>query len=801
MSSSALQATIDEIEVLENIAKWQAVQEPITPLTDKHLDIIYKIEDRINETYYKCTTPQVRSTGDPPIIDNLTDYCRWFSQVEKDTRKQNLSQYITYGEQLNEYDGLCKDIYDNTDYVIVSLKDLQSKYKDVSMKTNSLHSLSDQLMKDGKILKDKKALVADKLRHFWAYGQLQKQLQLHGNDVNSDRFVLILRQMDTALDFFSENQRLKEGASYRYRFESLLTQACQHVVRHFDAVVTEATAQAQAADSGGSSTESAHDSAASFYYGNFQNAATKIAKVLHHIEMKATNRSPNAIYSRALSECQRAYFSLRSPMITAAVKKALLDLRHKHRTDQSLLFRSSGFFVMKVCEDEAACFGYFFVNATDQLVEFLYAMCEILYDVLRPSLISVNHLEVLTELCTSLKEMLNDQVRNNDALQQFVLIASQLLHDVEERLVFRANVFFQFDIRSYNPSPGDLAYPEKLEQMENIMEDLMDEQSSEAEQSSGQALRSFTGNSVADLHGMWYPSVKRTLVCLSRLYLCLEREVFQGLAQEALLVCVESLDHAGALVAARRPADGQLHGHLFQVKHLLILREQIAPFQVEFTVRETGLDWAGLLQKGERIFRKGGKNALLEFLLEGTVPQVKEYLVDSRKEIDLQLKRMCEAFIAAATARCLTPIHQWLEQAEVLLDTNSSVQFKEEPNGQPKSLAALVTATQRNVKAQIPLVQRTMKTYLSNRETEFILFRPIKNNILLAFLRVEQVMQKAKYNEEDRTLVACPSAEVLNILISSVSLNMDRSISRVRSISQSSSVSTSTAAIPTTSTT
>lgn len=47
-------------------------------------------------------------------------------------------------------------------------------------------------------------------------------------------------------------------------------------------------------------------------------------------------------------------------------------------------------------------------------------------------------------------------------------ITRQLSQDVSERLVFRANVFFQHDLSAYVPSPGDLAYPEKLEQLEVI---------------------------------------------------------------------------------------------------------------------------------------------------------------------------------------------------------------------------------------------------------------------------------------------------------------------------------------------
>lgn len=84
-------------------------------------------------------------------------------------------------------------------------------------------------------------------------------------------------------------------------------------------------------------------------------------------------------------------------------------------------------------------------------------------------------------------------------------------------------------------------------------------------------------DSPADLHGMWYPTVRRTLVCLSKLYRCLEREIFQGLSQQALSACMISVETAAQLISRQKT---MVDGQLFHIKHLLILREQIAPFQV-----------------------------------------------------------------------------------------------------------------------------------------------------------------------------------------------------------------------------
>lgn len=59
---------------------------------------------------------------------------------------------------------------------------------------------------------------------------------------------------------------------------------------------------------------------------------------------------------------------------------------------------------------------------------------------------------------------------HTESLQAFGNVVEQLLRDVQERLVFRANVYFKTDILQFNPSPGDLAYPEKLEMMKVKLE-------------------------------------------------------------------------------------------------------------------------------------------------------------------------------------------------------------------------------------------------------------------------------------------------------------------------------------------
>lgn len=241
---------------------------------------------------------------------------------------------------------------------------------------------------------------------------------------------------------------------------------------------------------------------------------------------------------------------------------------------------------------------------------------------------------------------------------------------------------------------------------------------------------------------MWYPTVRRTLVCLSRLYRCVDRPIFQGLSQEALKLCIQSVSHAGGKIsAAKTPIDGEL----FEIKHLLILREQIAPFRVDFTVKETSLDFSkvktaafGLLQKRKQLFSMGSNNALLEFLLEGT-PQIKEHLLDSRKEVDRQLKTVCERYIKDAVNMLAGPLVSFIEKAQGLIAQSTlttttpsseankvSYALRQSPWASPQQISSIIQETQRLIKAKLSVLQRAMQLYLSNRDTEFIIFRPIR---------------------------------------------------------------------------
>ena len=150
-------------------------------------------------------------------------------------------------------------------------------------------------------------------------------------------------------------------------------------------------------------------------------------------------------------------------------------------------------------------------------------------------------------------QVVGQHCQSHPQLTAFRRVAGQMLQDVQERLVYRTSVYIRSDILGYAPAPGDLAYPEKLEMMEAIAEQLAakeEERRGHSRQNSSSSVvsatsmevgaltsgggKTYSGTSPADLHGMWYPPVRRALLTLSKLYRCLEKPIFTGLSQEVV---------------------------------------------------------------------------------------------------------------------------------------------------------------------------------------------------------------------------------------------------------------------------
>ncbi|KAF0303196.1 Conserved oligomeric Golgi complex subunit 3 [Amphibalanus amphitrite] len=787
MASNVARSTDAEAANLDLLQNWDDTENPLAPLEESQRDAVIDLSVYAHDRPLpeELSVPELddprsptTSVSEPDVvtsyqspIDSTQQFFHWFSELEHDMISEEDFIYQSYTKQLQTYQKQCSDLLSQVETSLEQMRQLSGDYTTVSTKTNSLHDACEALLADQTKLSQQAELIENKLSYFLQLDKITKRLDSPTFSVTSEAFIPLLARLDECIQYMVTNPTYKDAAAYLARLRHCQWRALGMIRSYVTASLEQAAAAAAGHGAAAAAAPPTAEPGMALVYGKFRTNAARVKTLMEELEDRV-DAQPE--YQQLLADCHACYFRHRHQLVSPAVQAGIRQLAERHKRDHCALFRSGCAFLVHLCEDEYQLFFQFFTKPSPQINESLEGLCANLYDLLRPLIIHINHLETLAELCSILSvEMLEEHVSNNPVqLEAFGTTVRQLLQDVQERLVYRSHIYIRSDILNFRPSPGDLAYPEKLAMMQSIAESLQrqDSRGSVSSQLSHTSAgseanglpRSRTGNSPADLHGMWYPTVRRTLVCLSKLFRCTERSVFQGLSQEALAMCVQSLQNAAHSIAERKSLrDAQL----FEIKHLLILREQIAPFHVDFSVREISLDLSkiktaamGLVQKRSQLFALNSSNALLEFLLEGT-PAVQEHTRDSKREVDLQLKRVCEAFIRSTQSLLQQPVDSLILRA--VLES-----APDQPLPPAETVAAAVTESQRLIKTHLPEIHSSLQLYLANPETEFILFKPVKVGLLQRFQRLQDILLE-RYSDDDRMIVMCPSQEQLSVLLAS----------------------------------
>ncbi|KAI2660931.1 Conserved oligomeric Golgi complex subunit 3 [Labeo rohita] len=770
-------------ETREKLSHWDRRADPMAPLTDKQTDSILEIRAAAEvsllpaelpiEDICSLTSRSLRSTFTATLPESTeevllqgfqmlelqNDRIETAQQLQVQMDQDEASKYRKTRDVLNGYQEQCDAILNDVNTALEHLDSLQKQY------------LFSELV-------DLAESIQEKLSYFNELENINTKLNSPTLSVNGEGFIPMLSKLDECIEYVSSHPNFKDYPVYLTKFKQCLSKAMHLIKSHTVSTLQNLTAQLTKRDPLGAPNA---DNAFTLYYVKFRAAAPKVRRLIEQVEQRS-DKIPE--YQQLLDEIHQCYLDQRDVLLSPSINSTITDLTSQNNKDHCALVRSGCAFMVHVCQDEHQLYNEFFSKPTSKLDELLEKLCVSLYDVLRPLIIHVVHLETLSELCGILKnEMLEDHVQNNVVqLAAFDAVVKQMLEDVQERLVYRTHIYIQTDIIGYKPAPGDLAYPDKLEMMEKIAQSLKEEQMKltsnnsfsdvQLEESDNKKLMSSDSRlqstvSPADLHGMWYPTVRRTLVCLSKLYRCIDRAVFQGLSQEALSACIQSLLKASDVIQKNKT---QIDGQLFLIKHLLIMREQIAPFHADFAIKEISLDLKKTRDAAFKIlnpkavpnfFRLNSHNAILEFLLEGT-PEIKEHYIDSKKDVDRHLKSSCEQFIQQQTHMFVGNLEDFLTKVGALktmaVQGGPTYNLSQQPWAQPPKINDIVMATYRILKNKLPGTLQSMSLYLANKDTEFILFKPVRNNIQQVFQRLHAFLQE-EYSGEDLQIIACPSME------------------------------------------
>uniref|UniRef100_A0A673K7I7 Conserved oligomeric Golgi complex subunit 3 n=1 Tax=Sinocyclocheilus rhinocerous TaxID=307959 RepID=A0A673K7I7_9TELE len=752
-SASLIEQSLLELtdkETREKLSHWDRRGDPMAPLTEKQTDSVLEIRAAAEVALLPAEVSAVMLASKRQLTANSTNTLLSFPHTRcRLTQKLMFDQMNCAFLRRKTRDVLsvcqeqCDSILSDVNAALERLDSLQKQYLFVSTKTGTLHEACEQLLKEQSELVDLAESIQQKLSYFNELENINTKLNSPTLSVNSEGFIPMLSKLDECIEYVSSHPHFKDYPVYLTKFRQCLSRAMLLIKSHTVSSLQNLTAQLTKRDPLGAPNA---DNAFTLYYVKFRAAAPKVRRLIEQVEQRS-NKIPE--YQQLLDEIHQCYLEQREVLLSPCINATITDLTSQNNKMTNSYINDLwqiGTNVMKI-------------SYMKQILEQLFYSEVCLTDLFKnvsPECI----LEFLSET-SFIAFWFVSEVQ----LAAFDAVVKQMLEDVQERLVYRTHIYIQTDILGYKPAPGDLAYPDKLEMMEKIAQSLKEEQMkltssssfsdvqleesdnkklvSSGECLSGHNPRAHSTVSPADLHGMWYPTVRRTLVCLSKLYRCIDRAVFQGLSQEALSACIQSLLKASDIIQKNK---NQIDGQLFLIKHLLIMREQIAPFHADFAIKEISLD----LKK-----TRGNSHAFLAIRLDSI-----SIILDIYISVDRHLKSSCEQFIQQQTHMFVGNLEEFLTKVRIHLEILTPAP-KPTANVFSVLLAKIndiVMATYRILKTKLPITLQSLSLYLANKDTEFILFKPVRNNVQQVFQRLHALLQK-EYSGEDLQIIACPSME------------------------------------------
>ncbi|KAG2699275.1 hypothetical protein I3843_07G184700 [Carya illinoinensis] len=711
---------------------------------DKALSVSVSVSVSDKDTPIQDSGPAIQ-----PFLVNTNQFYKWFTGLESAMKSETDEKYQQYVTTLTERIQTCDGLLGQVDDTLALFDELQLQHQAVATKTKTLHDACDRLVMEKQRLIEFAEALRSKLKYFDELENISSNFYSPNMNVGNENFVPLLKRLDECISYVESNPEYLESSVYLLKFRQLQSRALGMIRSHVLSVLKSASSQVQAAirSSGSGKTAVSEGVEASVIYVRFKAAASELKPVLEGIESRSSRKE----YVQLLAECHRLYCEQRLSLVRGIVHQRISEFAKKESLPS--LTRSGCAYLMQVCQLEHQLFDHFFPSSSEDAsslaplidpLDNLSCSSTYLYDTLRPKLIHETNINFLCELVDILKaEVLGEQLnRRSEPLAGLRPTLQRILADVHERLTFRARTHIRDEIANYLPSDEDLDYPVKLERsVENESEATAAEEN-------------------PDVFKTWYPPLEKTLSLLSKLYRRLEPGVFTGLAQEAVEVCSISIQKASKLIVKR---SSLMDGQLFLIKHLLILMEQIAPFDIEFSVTHKELDFSHLLEHLRRILR--GQASLFDWsrstsLARTLSPRVLESQVDAKKELEKSLKVTCEEFIMSVTKLVVDPMLSFVTKVTAVkfalssgnqnqkLESVMAKPLKDQAFATPDKVAELVQKVSTAIQQELPTVMAKMKLYLQNPSTRTILFKPIKTNIVEAHVQV-QSMLKAEYSTEE----------------------------------------------------
>lgn len=173
-----------------------------------------------------------------------------------------------------------------------------------------------------------------------------------------------------------------------------------------------------------------------------------------------------------------------------------------------------------------------------------------------------------------------------------------------------------------------------------------------------------------------------------------------------------SLHHAASLISSRST---HVDGQLFLIKHLLILKQQIVAFDIEFVTTDVSIDFSGVTNTFWELRERGGlfdPRNLWRLVGGGLLPKVVENMLDAKAELDGRLRTVINEFTNNFAAR-------------MTKEADAIGKIKRDFDG-----VHAVMKIQEVSEKEVPLLRRKLDEYLDDIRTKETLVGAVQDQVI-----------------------------------------------------------------------
>ncbi|KAF2466672.1 Sec34-domain-containing protein [Lindgomyces ingoldianus] len=680
-------------------------------------------------------------------ISNELQFAEWYSGIRDELLEASHAEYMHELDQLHLTRTHLDTIISDTSETLDILSSLSESFKAVETQTTAFQIQCEGLIEDQKCITKLADDIEENLRYYLYLEPITKRLNAPGagNHVRGEQFTEMLSNLDGCLEYMQAHPNHRESSTYRSRYRLLLTRALTLIRVHFTNALREIAADV----SKRISDRQLNDTTMSaLLYAKFRVGAPELKRIGLEIQKRAVlpaNAEPGAEaeYQSLMNELYQSYSATRGRLILPIVTKKIGEIAQAPSSAKDLVAfaRSSISYIRGICFDEYDLWGEWF-EGEGGLYDFLESMCEPLYDHLRPRTIHETQILKLCELCTLIQtRYMEEEEEDASPIEtnklDFTVLVHPALEDAQTRLVFLSLAILHDNIERYKPKPEDLDYPAKNKK-----------QPSSASKSSQPALsgKKTSNATVPQTPVMpktpmvveeddpdsrwnfnteaafkdWYPTLRKAIWLLSKIYRLVHSSVFDDLAHRIVHSTTTSLITASTqLSKSASPTDASL----FLISHLLLLKQQIVAFDIEFVTPETDLqyDFTSITNTFWELRSRGGlfnPRNLVGLL----IPKVVENMLDAKAEVDARLRGAITDFTTQFVSRMVAAI-----------STPPDKDIKGGPKMAPGEPAARIGKVRKAVETETPFLRAKLEEYIDDPRTREMLVAAVMEAIVSAY--------------------------------------------------------------------